>query len=284
MSDLRHTSRGQQWSDCSVKQIKYFLKTSAAQCLYNPPPRNNDYSLPGDNKLPGSSISLDDQCRKDKGTRACYHDDRVCAQLFCYTKNYSGCYAYRPAVEGSYCGKGKMCINGKCTKRTSTQRNTKTSHYNYFMEDQTVQSNSVTDATTRVTSVTTVRSTTSRLTTTSTTTIVTTTATGPELSTRRKIENNENEDSREVMNNNSSTKNKKKSFITRMPKQHEETSNAQDLEISSNCRDSIRVLSSLTCTQLFQRYAFHYCKNNRVIKKKCCVSYHKFCRAPGSPR
>merc|ERR1712126_466598 len=103
-------------------------------------------------------------------------------------------------------------------------------------------------------------------------------------STSLSSENNENEDSREVINNISSTKNKKKSFITRMPKQHEETSNAQDLEISADCRDSIRVLSSLTCTQLFQRYAFHYCKNNRVIKKKCCVSYHKFCRAPGSPR
>ena len=64
----------------------------------------------------------------------------------------------------------------------------------------------------------------------------------------------------------------------RMPKQNhvsvkEETKNlaAQD------CEDSLKVLGSLTCPQLFQRYAFHYCKNSRVIKKKCCVSYQKFC-------
>ena len=111
MSDLRHTSRGQLWSDCSVKQIKYFLSTRTAQCLYNVP-RSHEYTLPGDKILP--AISLDDQCRKDRGTRACYHDHRVCAQLFCYTSNYSGCYAFRPAVEGSSCGHNKICINGKC--------------------------------------------------------------------------------------------------------------------------------------------------------------------------
>ena len=76
-----------------------------ASCLYNAPPSNSPgYSLPGPATLPGASISLDDQCRRDKGTRACYHDHRVCAQLFCYTTNYRSCYAYRPAVEGSKCG------------------------------------------------------------------------------------------------------------------------------------------------------------------------------------
>ena len=97
MSDLRRTSRGQAWSQCSVKQIKYFLSTSTAQCLYNAPASSSQYSLPGDSALPGQDISLDDQCRQDRGTRACYHDHRVCSQLFCYTNNYSGCYAFRPA-------------------------------------------------------------------------------------------------------------------------------------------------------------------------------------------
>ena len=112
MSDLRHTARGQTWSGCSVKQIRHFLRTSTAGCLYNTP--RSDLSLPGDRSLPGRSISLDAQCRQDRGTRACYHDHRVCAQLFCYTDNYRGCYAYRPAVEGSSCGTNKMCVNGKC--------------------------------------------------------------------------------------------------------------------------------------------------------------------------
>ena len=114
MSDLRHTARGQTWSDCSVKQIRHFLRTSTAGCLYNAPRGQSDLSLPGERSLPGRTISLDAQCRQDRGTRACYHDHRVCAQLFCYTDNYRGCYAYRPAVEGSSCGTSKMCVNGKC--------------------------------------------------------------------------------------------------------------------------------------------------------------------------
>ena len=122
MSDLRHTARGQAWSQCSAKQIRHFLATLTASCLYNAPASNSPgYSLPGPATLPGASISLDDQCGRDKGTRACYHDHRVCAQLFCYTPNYRSCYAYRPAVEGSKCGHGKMCINGKCIVNSSSQ-------------------------------------------------------------------------------------------------------------------------------------------------------------------
>ena len=125
MSDLRRTSRGVTWSQCSVKQIKYFLSTSTAQCLYNAPAASSQYSLPGDSMLPGQDISLDDQCRQDRGTRACYHDHRVCSQLFCYTNNYSGCYAFRPAAEGSKCGNNKMCINGKCVTNRSSYSKTK---------------------------------------------------------------------------------------------------------------------------------------------------------------
>ena len=266
MSDLRHTSRGQLWSDCSVKQIKYFLGTRTAQCLYNAP-RSHEYTLPGDNNLP--TISLDDQCRKDRGTRACYHDHRVCAQLFCYTSNYSGCYAFRPAVEGSSCGHNKICINGKCARVTST--------YVRKYQDNDVTEHQVNEAVTDATTTTTVRIVTTTATTATTTTTIQTTE--PETSTAniRGSDHDKNElhdDSNQTKKNVS--KNKRKSFITRMPKQHEET-NAQDVVISSDCKDSIQVLGSLTCTQLFQRYAFHYCKNNRVIKKKCCISYHKFC-------
>ena len=31
MSDRRYTSRGQLWSDCSVKQMRHFLSTTTAQ-------------------------------------------------------------------------------------------------------------------------------------------------------------------------------------------------------------------------------------------------------------
>jgi hypothetical protein len=41
-------------------------------------------------------------------------DDRVCAQLFCFDANSGYCVAYRPAAEGSPCGDGQSCLNGRC--------------------------------------------------------------------------------------------------------------------------------------------------------------------------
>ena len=35
--NLIHLFRGMQWSDCSIKQIRFFLGTPAAQCLQNKP-------------------------------------------------------------------------------------------------------------------------------------------------------------------------------------------------------------------------------------------------------
>ena len=282
MSDLRHTARGQTWSGCSVKQIRHFLRTSTAGCLYNSPQGQSDLSLPGERSLPGRSISLDAQCRQDRGTRACYHDHRVCAQLFCYTDNYRGCYAYRPAVEGSSCGTNKMCLNGKCVKITSSFRDS----YNYVTEDQIKGAVVVTTVTTTAATTTTTAVTTSTTKITTTTTAITIkSVTVPSVSAEPETtrENIQDDDSQEAKKKNLNKKSKKKSFITRMPKHHEEK-DALDRGISSDCQDSFKVLGSLTCPQLFQRYAFHYCKNNRVIKKKCCISYHKFCRAPALPR
>lgn len=41
-------------------------------------------------------------------------DDRVCAQLFCFDSSSGYCVSFRPAAEGSDCGNGKICINGRC--------------------------------------------------------------------------------------------------------------------------------------------------------------------------
>lgn len=89
MSDLRHTERGFRWSSCSVEQFKHFLKYDmsctylcghcsltltlfcsgeTATCLYNFPHENQ--LLP--RVLPGSMLSLDDQCKRDRGTNACF--------------------------------------------------------------------------------------------------------------------------------------------------------------------------------------------------------------------
>ncbi|GJQ78637.1 hypothetical protein Trydic_g11742 [Trypoxylus dichotomus] len=110
MSDLRHTERGFRWSSCSVASFHHFLNGDTASCLYNPP--HEDDSLP--RVLPGKLLTLDAQCRRDRGTSACFKDDRVCAQLFCFDAGSGYCVAYRPAAEGSSCGDGQYCLNGRC--------------------------------------------------------------------------------------------------------------------------------------------------------------------------
>ena len=229
MSDRRYTSRGQLWSACSVKQIKHFLSTSTAQCLYNVP-ASTEFSLPGNSLLPGSSLSLDLQCKADKGTRACYHDDRVCAQLFCYTSNYSGCYATRPAVEGSRCGHNNHCVSGKCIKKSS---NTGNRNENIF----TVKNE-------------------------------------PEKSNKKKTVKTEKlaklKLSRSRSKYNKSRPKSKASTRTTLPR----TPKASSVE---ECTDSFALMGSLSCEQLFRRYAFNYCRTSKVVKKKCCKSYKKYC-------
>ncbi|KAK6632915.1 hypothetical protein RUM43_012658 [Polyplax serrata] len=110
MSDLRHTEKGFKWSSCSVASFHHFLNGDTATCLFNSP--HEDESLP--RVLPGKLLSLDAQCRKDRGTSACFKDDRVCSQLFCFDSGSGYCVAYRPAAEGSPCGDGQYCINGRC--------------------------------------------------------------------------------------------------------------------------------------------------------------------------
>lgn len=111
MSDLRHTERGFRWSSCSVEQFKHFLNGETATCLYNYPHENQ--LLP--RVLPGTMLTLDEQCKRDRGTNACFKDARVCAQLFCFDSASGYCVSYRPAAEGSQCGDGQVCRNGKCT-------------------------------------------------------------------------------------------------------------------------------------------------------------------------
>ena len=117
MSDRRRDYRGHQWSSCSVQQLKYFLSSERGSCLLNYP--SSSINLPGTRSLPGSDISLDSQCFKDKGTRACYHDYRVCSQLFCYNPSYTSCLSFRPAIDGSPCGQGMMCRDGACVTQHS---------------------------------------------------------------------------------------------------------------------------------------------------------------------
>ncbi|GIY63982.1 a disintegrin and metalloproteinase with thrombospondin motifs 1 [Caerostris extrusa] len=110
MSDLRHTDRGFQWSRCSLEQFRHFLSGETASCLFNYPDDNKLL----ERELPGTMLTLDEQCERDRGTQACFKDSRVCAQLFCYDNDSGYCVSYRPAADGSFCGDGQVCKNGKC--------------------------------------------------------------------------------------------------------------------------------------------------------------------------
>lgn len=84
-----------------------FYSGDTASCLHNAP--HEDDAL--GRALPGTLLSLDAQCRRDRGTSACFKDERVCAQLFCFDAASGYCVAYRPAAEGSPCGDGSVNKN-----------------------------------------------------------------------------------------------------------------------------------------------------------------------------
>lgn len=84
----------------------HFNSGDTASCLHNAP--HEDDAL--GRALPGTLLSLDAQCRRDRGTSACFKDERVCAQLFCFDAASGYCVAYRPAAEGSPCGDGSVSM------------------------------------------------------------------------------------------------------------------------------------------------------------------------------
>lgn len=97
--------------NCTTKRTRKKIKTycilhsgDTASCLHNAP--HEDDAL--GRALPGTLLSLDAQCRRDRGTSACFKDERVCAQLFCFDAASGYCVAYRPAAEGSPCGDGSV--------------------------------------------------------------------------------------------------------------------------------------------------------------------------------
>lgn len=85
-------------------QLISLFSGDTASCLHNAP--HEDEAL--GRQLPGTLLSLDAQCRRDRGTSACFKDERVCAQLFCFDAASGYCVAYRPAAEGSPCGDGQV--------------------------------------------------------------------------------------------------------------------------------------------------------------------------------
>lgn len=110
-SGLMLHENGFEWSSCSINAFYNFINEDRAKCLYNKPIMGAQVKR----VLPGALMSLDDQCKKVFGTRACNKDPTVCTRLECEYPEFEGyCRATAPAAEGSSCGDGLVCLNGKC--------------------------------------------------------------------------------------------------------------------------------------------------------------------------
>ncbi|KAG8041763.1 hypothetical protein G9C98_007067 [Cotesia typhae] len=105
------------WSKCSKRLMAEFFAMSDASCLFDQPRRSK--LIP--HMLPGKIQSLDQQCQKVYGTKACFYDERVCMKLECQIPRGGGsCKSMSSAAEGSKCGEGMFCIRGNCIAENST--------------------------------------------------------------------------------------------------------------------------------------------------------------------
>uniref|UniRef100_A0A8C2X4U9 ADAM metallopeptidase with thrombospondin type 1 motif 5 n=1 Tax=Cyclopterus lumpus TaxID=8103 RepID=A0A8C2X4U9_CYCLU len=106
------------WSRCTSATITDFFDDGNAECLLDSPRT----PLLGPEELPGQSYDAVRQCRLAFGPEytVCPGMD-VCARLWCAVIRHGQmvCLTKKlPAVEGTPCGKGRICLHGKCVDKT----------------------------------------------------------------------------------------------------------------------------------------------------------------------
>ncbi|CAL8288985.1 unnamed protein product [Lota lota] len=106
------------WSQCTSSTITDFFDDGNAECLLDSP----RVPLPGPEELPGQSYDAVRQCRLAFGPEytVCPGMD-MCARLWCAVTRQGQmvCLTKKlPAVEGTPCGKGRICLQGKCADKT----------------------------------------------------------------------------------------------------------------------------------------------------------------------
>ncbi|KAG7270834.1 hypothetical protein CRUP_028978 [Coryphaenoides rupestris] len=106
------------WSRCTSSTITDFFDDGNAECLLDAP----RMPLLGPEELPGQSYDAVRQCRLAFGPEytVCPGMD-VCARLWCAVTRQGQmvCLTKKlPAVEGTPCGKGRICLQGKCVDKT----------------------------------------------------------------------------------------------------------------------------------------------------------------------
>ncbi|XP_062514604.1 A disintegrin and metalloproteinase with thrombospondin motifs 16-like [Corticium candelabrum] len=116
-----------QWSKCSQLYIHNHLKRSRRHytCLLDSPPTN---ALEFDNRWSGTRYDLNAQCsfQVGKKTKVCSYSwarKRVCQALWCQEGNICTT-VYIPALDGSPCGKDKVCVQGQCVLESEKENYT----------------------------------------------------------------------------------------------------------------------------------------------------------------
>ncbi|XP_063990733.1 A disintegrin and metalloproteinase with thrombospondin motifs like isoform X2 [Diachasmimorpha longicaudata] len=105
------------WSNCTVRLFREFMNSPDGTCLYNSPRRDTRLRT----ILPGKVLTLDEQCGKVYGAKACKYDESVCTRLECYNPKNGFCKANTAAAEGSKCGENMHCLNGRCIRVNATE-------------------------------------------------------------------------------------------------------------------------------------------------------------------
>uniref|UniRef100_A0A8C2SZK7 A disintegrin and metalloproteinase with thrombospondin motifs 1 n=1 Tax=Coturnix japonica TaxID=93934 RepID=A0A8C2SZK7_COTJA len=118
-SMLSNLDRSQPWSPCSAYMITTFLDNSHGECLLDKPHR--PIQLPSD--LPGTLYDANRQCQFTFGdeSKHCPDAASTCTTLWC-TGTSGGLLVCQtkhfPWADGTSCGEGKWCMNGKCVNKT----------------------------------------------------------------------------------------------------------------------------------------------------------------------
>ncbi|XP_036299531.1 A disintegrin and metalloproteinase with thrombospondin motifs 1 [Pipistrellus kuhlii] len=118
-SMLSNLDRSQPWSPCSAYMITSFLDNGHGECLMDKP--QSPMQLPSD--LPGTLYDANRQCQFTFGedSKHCPDASSTCTTLWC-TGTSGGLLVCQtkhfPWADGTSCGEGKWCVNGKCVNKT----------------------------------------------------------------------------------------------------------------------------------------------------------------------
>ncbi|KAK7475537.1 hypothetical protein BaRGS_00033226, partial [Batillaria attramentaria] len=107
-----------QWSVCSRAYLLRFLNTPQSACLDDRSQHVAELKFP--DQLPGQLYDADVQCKWQFGNSAqlCTYDfgKDTCKALWCYRGNKRCETKFLPAAEGTSCGRGMWCRDGRCVR------------------------------------------------------------------------------------------------------------------------------------------------------------------------